>query len=90
MCSFFKVAVGDFDLIKKYVPAVLSNGLLTSSDIRSASSLAQPKYSSYYELDSEFIVIEFEKTLTYLLISAVLTLPTAFVLSKVFPRVSRF
>jgi len=55
-----------------------------------ASLLKQEKYHKYYELDSEFLFIEFEKVFIYFFLTFIIVFPTLVVLHKFFPQVKRF
>jgi cysteine-rich repeat protein len=90
ICGYFKIAVGDLDIIHNYLPAFLRVTIINEDDLDSNSSLFQDSFSEYYDLDSPYLILEFEKTFFYTSALMLFTMPALFLMTLICRRIKFF
>ena len=65
LCKYFRVAIGDVDIISNYLPAVISTYIFDTVSFVKNNILLQEKFVSDYEISSPYLMLEFEKALFY-------------------------
>ena len=65
LCSYFEVAVGEFDLISDLLPSVLTKTILNPNELMKDSLLLQDKFEQNYDIHSPYLILEFEKAIVY-------------------------
>ena len=80
------MAIGEVDVIMRYLPAVLSEYILDPIEFVRGNIFLQDKFKADYEINSQFLLLEFEKAFFYSLMCGAVIIPLLVLLSMMFKR----
>ena len=82
LCAYFKIAVGEFEIMEKILPKVLSNTILNEEEIELKSRYLHKKLQDNHDISTPWLLLEFERGVFYGLVTAIIILPVLLLLSK--------
>ncbi len=90
LCRYFKIAIGEFDIVKDNLPSILENTVIKVEDMNFESTYLKEKFVTEYDIESPFLVLEFEKFIIYGSCISLIGLVLIFILSKILRKIKVF